>query len=292
MASYQKLNRNKQEALSQKGKTFSNGLDFGSLTQKGSPRYVKESKGGKIEHVDDKSSVGRNKKMKLVQSTSSLSRDVGPTRVGEIRMNTGYVEFGYDPKTKNIVLAFAERHGRNQSTKKVIERNTTKRSTVHASEKFRTNDKSFLGGATSIRSNINHDQVFLQQQMDKFSDSEQNATTLDDVMTFHETSKSKKNNPIPTQEKNTKEQKNLVFKQKFIKAINEVKTEAQHFKSKPRDDIIFLYMLKKRLIKEGFLETSDIDEIIENLEKQVEEENEELKEKGTENIEESSNQEM
>ena len=274
MSLYESLKRDKKLALNQKGKSFSNAIDYSSLTQKGSKRYRSDPFCSNIEKFRDKEDMNPRERLKKVKPTSGKSLKSPPNKIGEIKLNTGLVEIGYDSKKDEIVLTFTEKHTRTRNSRQFIEGDTVKRSVTNGSERFMTNDKSFLGGANVLRSDASHDLVYIEQQMDKFSDDEQNLTTMDDVLDFRQTSKSKKENPLPTQDKNFKDEKNFVFRQKFFKAVNQARQTAREMKFKARDDIIFLYMLKKRLEEEEISNVKGLDEIEKELKEQEKQEQE------------------
>lgn len=274
MSLYESLKRDKKMALNQKGKSFSNAIDYSSLAQKSSQRYRSDPFCSNIERFRDKDDMNPREKLKKVKPTSGKSLKSPPNKIGEIKLNTGLVEIGYDPKKDEIVLTFTEKHTRTKNSRQLIEGDTVKRSITNGSERFMTNDKSFLGGANVLRSDASHDLVYIEQQMDKFSDDEQNLTTMDDVLDFRQTSKSKKESSLPTQDKNFKEEKSFLFRQKFFKAVNQAKQTAREMKSKARDDIIFLYMLKKRLAEEDIENVKGLEDIEKELKEQEKQEQE------------------
>ena len=274
MSLYESLKKDKKVALNQKGKSFSNAIDYSSLTQRGSKRYRSDPFCSNIQEVRDKDDMNPREKLKKVKPTSGKSLKSPPNKIGEIKLNTGLVEIGYDSKRDEIVLTFTEKHARTKNARKFIEGDTVKRSITHGSERFMTNDKSFLGGANVLRSDASHDLVYIEQQMDKFSDAEQNLTTMDDVLDFRQTSKSKKESSLPTQDKNFKDEKSFLFRQKFFKAVNQARQTAKEMKSKARDDIIFLYMLKKRLAEEEVPNVKGLEDIEKELKEQEKQEQE------------------
>ena len=267
MSFYEKLEPDKKEALKRKGQSFSNAVDFGSLAQRSNLRYQNDPVHSKINKVTNKSDMTSKEKMDGIRPTTNKSAKSPPNKIGEIELNTGVVEVGYDAKKDDIVLMFREHHTRTWNSREFVEGNTTRRAWTYGSERFLTNDKSFLGGINVLRTDSTRDLVYIEQQMDRFSEAEQGLTTMNDVLDFRKTSGVVANKDLPMQDQTFKETKNFIFRQKFFHIVNSAKETARKTKSKVVDDIIFLYMLKKRLAEEGFLNISNIKDI----EKQIKE---------------------
>lgn len=282
MSSYDSAKRilkGRQEDPSRKTEKGGNRWNSGIFSNPRCEKYINKVKVS--EKLQYKETKDKNEKMSSVKKTSSNSndseKDVKKNRkIGEIKLDTGVIEVGYDEEKDKIIVSFVQ-EGDNQVSRQVNEASATSHQ-VYGAEKFQSNDRAFYGGAMSIKYNIEKPELAIKEQFKKISDDLGGKTTVDEVIPFNQTKQEtsqienlkdlKSNNSndrsnihsaiSKTNElKNIKGQQSLSFNQKIDKAVKDVK-----FKSKDSDnknDAYLLYLLRKRLEEEGLLPSDDDD---------------------------------
>lgn len=215
----------------------------------------------KQQEIEKKASLT---KMKTVRSSENMGAEKhAPIKIGEIKLDTGLLEVGYDDKSGEIVFSFA--HFNASKKDKMVYENKPTRTQGDNSEWFRSQSQDFVGNSVDFRTNLEQYNR-INKDFSKLSNERSHNTTIDKVIPFiqhndemnkieelrNEKSKSNKDrsnihDAISGVErlKNQKDQRKIDFVQKFTKAVKEA-SEIKH-KFINRDDYI-LYIKKKWLM--------------------------------------------
>ncbi len=230
--------------------------------------------------------------MDTVKPSRSAKKEKSPNQTGEIELDTGKVDIGYDEKKKDAVVSFTQ-NDQNETGKRVIE-NSAFRQRVYDGDQVRSNDKYFYGGAMDVRCNVNKPQMMFRRQIDKVSKDNGYATTADKVVPFHQIKvEQKKVEELRALKSNNKDdrvnihnaisaigtteskkiQRNLDFVQKFTQALKDAKENAKQEHAQ-KDDYLF-NLRKKLMIQElssrGISLEEKKEEELENMEESMEE---------------------
>lgn len=127
----------------------------------------------------------KKEKMESIKKTQTSKKNEGLDKVSQIKMDTGIIEVGYDKDDKQIVFSFVKGRYLKERNRVIEER--TKYKKVHASEKFKSVDDSFSGGSIEFKSNLYKSRAMLTKQFRKFSNDNDEDTTVDKVIPFKNT---------------------------------------------------------------------------------------------------------
>ena len=198
------------------------------------------------------------KRQQSVRPSCCAAEEELPMLSGEMEFTTGKAEIGYDDKKHQTVFSFM-RH-QTDSQGREVQENKARVRNIQGQEKVRSNDEDFAQGAVGLRCEAARSPKEVMRRMGTFSAREDRDTTMDRVLPFQRTDKERaKVKELQEMEHDNaddrtsihsaassaaafaqkKRQKQMDFRKKFAKAVNENKKEAT-----AKDDYL-LYIKKK-----------------------------------------------
>lgn len=269
-------------------------LRLSSLGNKNCGKYLEGMNTMMPEKLKYTQNKDKDAKMKSVKpGRTESAKDDAPTLIGEIQLDTGKLQIGYDKKDKKMVFSFVQDDL--LSDQKEMVESCAFQQYAYEREIFKSRDINFYQRAVSGRCDVNKSRFMLERQFDVISDKKGNNTMIDRVLPFHQL-KQEKNQMEQLKELQShnmddrsnihtamstvktaeykKAQRKLDFSQKFIQAMDDAKQASKFDKT----DDYFIYLNRKRLVAEA------LDELERLLNEEDESEDDSNKESDTKDV--------
>lgn len=185
-------------------------------------------------------------RLNSVKPSCCAAREELPKLSGEMELTTGKAEVGYDEKKKDMVFSFI-RHENDSEGREVLE-NKARIRTIHGQDRFRSNDGAFSQGAMEMRCEAARTPKAVMRRFGTMSAREGGDTTMDRVLPFqkvgqeHAKVQQLRRLEHKSQDERSeihsaasgvaafaarKQQKQLEFCKKFVKAVDKAQENRQ-----------------------------------------------------------------
>ena len=241
-------------------------------------RYLDDLDLEMAENIRFKPETSGEKRIKSVKPSSCAAQEELPRLSGEMELNTGRAEVGYDEKKKDMVFSFV-RHENDAEGREVLENRARVRN-IHGQDRFRSNDEEFTQGAMELRCEAARTPKTVMRRMGAMSAREGGDTTMDRVLPFQRVARERERvEELRRLEHSSgsgrtaihrassgvaafagrKEQKQLEFRKKFAKAVEKAR------ENRNSDD----YQLFIRKKWEAMREQSPLAELLDWMDEEI-----------------------
>lgn len=239
-------------------------------------RYIDDLDLEMAETIRFKPSQDQAQRVKSVRPSACAPWEEQPQLSGEVELNTGRAEVGYDAQKKDTVVSFV-RH-ENDTQGREVQENRARVRNMQGRERFRSNDDSFSEGAMELRCDVARTSKTVLHRMGQMSSMEGGDTTMDRVLPFQKVGQERERvRQLRQMEHDSrdqrsqlhtaasgvaafagrKQQKQVEFRKKFAKAVEKARENR-------KTDDYQLYIRKKweAMGKESPLWTSEMEQTL------------------------------
>lgn len=267
-------NWKKKSSSTKRIKQAGDNLTLSQFSNPNAAEYLQDVKTGIPEKLKYKKQEIKDNltKMKSVKPSENIGAEKhAPVKIGEIKLDTGILEVGYDDEKEDMVFSFVY-YNATAKDGMVYENKPTK-TLGYNGEWFRSQSQEFVGNSVDFRTGIEN-YYRIGNNFSKLSTSRDHNTTLDQVIPFiQDKDEQKKIDDLRNMKSNNnkdrsnihdaisgveelktkKDQRKIDFVQKFTKAVKDANEIKHKFANK--DDYI-LYLKKKWLMmyEQGYID--------------------------------------
>lgn len=211
-----------------------------------SGKYIGDLDLEMTENIRFKPAKDSRQRLSSVKPSCCAAREELPRLSGEMDLTTGKAEVGYDEKKKDMVFSFV-RHENDAQGREVLE-NKARVRTLHGQDRFRSNDEEFSQGAMELRCEAARTSKTVMRRLGAMSAREGGETTMDRVLPFQRVERERSRVSQLRQLEHAsrdersaihsaasgvaafaarKQQKQLEFRKKFVKAVGKAQENRQ-----------------------------------------------------------------